>query len=62
MIDWIRLHSLEILALGSTFGLVLGIIGPMLPPGRARNGVLALAHVLPGDVAQALQKLTQGDA
>ena len=39
-------------------GLLCGIVGPKLPAGPVQKAVLALAHLLPGDVAQAVQKLS----
>jgi hypothetical protein len=57
---YIQLHGAQLLAALSLAGLGCGVVGPMLPPGKLQNAVLALAHLLPGDVAQAVQKLLRG--
>jgi hypothetical protein len=57
---WLNSHLPLILSCLAAAGLVCGLVGPRLPAGRARNVVLALAHLLPGDVAQAVGKLAAG--
>ena len=54
---WLSTNLPLILACLSGSGLILGLVCPQLPPGKLRKVVLALAHLLPGDVAQAIGKL-----